>query len=165
MSTNIEMIIENNNRFFSLFDISSFLFGNQGFSLDVENYINNTKKKITCFYNKDEILFINGYDLYKIFDTFKSHFSSYHEERIQEIKNNLKSIGIYKSKRRWNSYKLFIMYRQQYQCDICQKLLAPNCEMDHKIALHKNGVDELSNIRALCSECHSNKTYQEKLNL
>lgn len=50
-----------------------------------------------------------------------------------------------------------------WRCGMCENLL-PSCfEIDHKIPLWNNGPDEPSNMWALCSGCHSQKTEDETI--
>lgn len=157
---NINYTVKNNVKFFSIDDISSYLFNNTGFKYDVDNFLHKTKKKINYF-DQDEQLYIEGKCMYDVFDHFESIFSYEQSVKIKNIMKQLRNIGIYKTKRRLNSCKLYIMYKQKYQCNTCKILLTPYCEIDHILALHKGGKDEIENLQALCSECHDKKTYQE----
>jgi 5-methylcytosine-specific restriction endonuclease McrA len=43
----------------------------------------------------------------------------------------------------------------------CQRCGSPASHVDHVIPKHKGGTDELSNLQALCSGCHTFKTAAE----
>jgi hypothetical protein len=50
-----------------------------------------------------------------------------------------------------------------WRCGMCGELL-PSCfEIDHQIPLWDGGLDESSNMWALCSGCHSQKTEDETI--
>lgn len=50
-----------------------------------------------------------------------------------------------------------------WRCGMCENLL-PSCfEIDHKIPLWKGGEDNASNMWALCSACHAQKTENETI--
>ena len=38
----------------------------------------------------------------------------------------------------------------------------PSAEVDHRIPLHRGGLDTLSNLQGLCKSCHSEKTSRER---
>jgi 5-methylcytosine-specific restriction endonuclease McrA len=54
-----------------------------------------------------------------------------------------------------------VAYEQQYKCGKCSKLLDEHHEIDHKQPLWNGGTNNRSNLWALCSSCHKNKTAQE----
>ena len=50
-----------------------------------------------------------------------------------------------------------------WRCGMCEELL-PSCfEIDHKIPLWCGGPDDCTNMWALCSGCHSQKTEEETI--
>jgi 5-methylcytosine-specific restriction endonuclease McrA len=51
--------------------------------------------------------------------------------------------------------------QQQYLCGRCKKLLDEHHEIDHKQPLWNGGTNDRSNLWALCSACHKDKTAQE----
>ena len=46
---------------------------------------------------------------------------------------------------------------QKWTCWNCADMLRSSFEIDHTIPLWKDGFDEIENMRALCSNCHSQK--------
>lgn len=159
---NIKVIEKNDIKFIYVNDISTYLYNNTGFLYDVEHFLQKTKKKINYLYDQEEFLLLEIKYLYDIFDHFEATFDHDQNVKIKNIKKHLRSIGIYKTKRRLQSCKIYVMYKQTYRCNICHNILTPYCEIDHIIALQNGGLDEISNLQALCNECHNKKTYREK---
>jgi len=52
---------------------------------------------------------------------------------------------------------------QGWKCGTCQKLLDETYEVDHKVALFQGGSNDMSNLLALCPQCHRTKTVDERL--
>ena len=52
---------------------------------------------------------------------------------------------------------------QQWLCKKCNKMLPATFEIDHIIRLDKGGSNDLSNLRALCPNCHRDITAAEYL--
>ena len=85
------------------------------------------------------------------------------EEKIKRVISKLRSLGYYKTKRRLSrSLRIHIMYKQEYKCKTCNELLRPDCHIDHTVKLEDGGLDEESNLQALCVPCHMIKTYNER---
>ena len=59
--------------------------------------------------------------------------------------------------------KKFVAAQQQWKCGECNKQLNAWFEVDHKIRLDNGGTNEVSNLVALCRECHGCKTAMENL--
>ena len=57
--------------------------------------------------------------------------------------------------------RLFIAFHQDYQCGICRNLLTAQYEIDHRWALCLGGDNELSNLQALCPDCHRYKSVED----
>jgi hypothetical protein len=60
--------------------------------------------------------------------------------------------------------KKFIAANQNWICKDCNKQLPAWFEVDHVIALHNGGTNELDNLVALCRDCHGKKTAMDRLN-
>ncbi len=59
--------------------------------------------------------------------------------------------------------KQVILERQNYRCAMCGKRLKPGViHFDHKKPLALGGEDDISNIQALCPECHHIKTKRDR---
>jgi len=73
---------------------------------------------------------------------------------IKAVKVDIKKSRTVARKYRWD-----IAHRQGYKCNDCQVMLHPRAfEIDHMQELREGGLDELANLCALCSNCHSIKT-------
>jgi hypothetical protein len=64
-----------------------------------------------------------------------------------------------------NGQKKYVASIQKWRCGHCDKLLDASYEVDHIHALYKGGTNDLSNLVALCRNCHGMKTTKERLNL
>jgi hypothetical protein len=52
---------------------------------------------------------------------------------------------------------------QQWKCGHCNTVLDVTYEVDHKVALFNGGSNDMSNLVALCPNCHRKKTVAERL--
>ena len=50
---------------------------------------------------------------------------------------------------------------QQWRCKACDILLSANFDVDHIVALHNGGSNEVENLQALCLNCHRDKTFED----
>jgi len=82
---------------------------------------------------------------------------------IQSIQRLEKSGG--KSTKRCVSEtkKKYVASLQNWTCNKCKQQLSAWYEVDHKTRLEYGGTNELSNLEALCRECHGEKTAMENL--
>jgi hypothetical protein len=60
--------------------------------------------------------------------------------------------------------KKYIAASQNWICKDCNKQLPAWFEVDHVIALHNGGSNEIDNLVALCRDCHGKKTAMDRLN-
>jgi hypothetical protein len=60
--------------------------------------------------------------------------------------------------------KKYIAASQNWICKDCNKQLPAWFEVDHVIALHNGGTNEINNLVALCRDCHGKKTAMDRLN-
>jgi len=60
--------------------------------------------------------------------------------------------------------KKYIAASQNWLCKDCNKQLPAWFEVDHVIALHNGGTNEVHNLVALCRDCHGKKTAMDRLN-
>jgi len=73
-------------------------------------------------------------------------------------------IGFGKTKRSVSeTKKKFVAARQNWCCGDCNKQLNAWFEVDHKIRLEHGGGNDVSNLVALCRECHGEKTAMENM--
>jgi cytochrome c553 len=61
------------------------------------------------------------------------------------------------------SRKKYVASLQQWQCGECHQLLTASFEIDHIVRLDRGGSNEITNLIALCRECHGNKTILENM--
>jgi 5-methylcytosine-specific restriction endonuclease McrA len=59
--------------------------------------------------------------------------------------------------------KKFVAARQNWRCENCDKQLPAWFEVDHKVRLEYGGSNHVDNLRALCRDCHGEKTAIENL--
>ena len=59
--------------------------------------------------------------------------------------------------------KKYVASHQNWKCADCDKQLPPTFEVDHKIDLQYGGTNHVSNLAALCRNCHGNKTMLNNL--
>jgi len=77
-----------------------------------------------------------------------------------KLKSNITSI----QKRNVSSQtKKIIASNQKWKCGICNNIMDYTYEVDHHIPLFKGGTNDMSNLMALCRNCHGKKTILEKL--
>lgn len=59
--------------------------------------------------------------------------------------------------------KKYVASQQNWKCKHCQKQLSAWFEVDHVQRLEYGGSNEVSNLEALCRECHGKKTSMENM--
>jgi 5-methylcytosine-specific restriction endonuclease McrA len=59
--------------------------------------------------------------------------------------------------------KKYVASQQNWKCGKCNQQLSAWFEVDHKVRLERGGSNEVSNLVALCRECHGEKTAMENL--
>ena len=59
--------------------------------------------------------------------------------------------------------KKYVASQQNWKCGHCNQQLTAWFEVDHSIRLDQGGTNEVSNLVALCRECHGKKTTIENL--
>tara|TARA_B100001027_G_C16134457_1_gene270781 strand:- start:142 stop:582 length:441 start_codon:yes stop_codon:yes gene_type:complete len=60
--------------------------------------------------------------------------------------------------------KKYVASNQQWKCNYCKNLLDASYEVDHITPLYKNGSNDISNLQALCRNCHGKKTIYDRFN-
>ena len=78
---------------------------------------------------------------------------------------NTKTDKVFKGHKRNVSQlqKKMVASSQQWKCNKCRIILNFDYEIDHIKPLFKNGTNELSNLQALCRNCHGIKTGKDLL--
>jgi hypothetical protein len=59
--------------------------------------------------------------------------------------------------------KKYVASIQDWKCGQCKKKLSHTFEVDHKIRLENGGGNDVTNLVALCRECHGEKTALENM--
>jgi HNH endonuclease len=59
--------------------------------------------------------------------------------------------------------KKYVASMQDWKCGECKKKLTHTFEVDHKIRLEYGGSNDVTNLVALCRECHGEKTALENM--
>jgi hypothetical protein len=59
--------------------------------------------------------------------------------------------------------KKYVASMQNWKCGECQKQLPAWFEVDHTVRLEHGGTNEISNLVALCRDCHGKKTAMENM--
>lgn len=59
-----------------------------------------------------------------------------------------------------SSFKNELLVRQKYKCNICKKILdLRSTDVDHIKGIAEGGKTTLSNLQAICKNCHGAKTH------
>ena len=78
--------------------------------------------------------------------------------------NNGQPNGVKATKRSVSeTKKKYVASMQNWKCGECSKQLNAWFEVDHKVRLEYGGSNEVSNLVALCRECHGKKTAMENM--
>lgn len=94
-------------------------------------------------------------------DLISPFFSMSSEERSSHI---IMESGKKSSKRSVSeTKKKYVAAQQGWKCKHCQTELSAWFEVDHKVRLEYGGTNEVSNLEALCRECHGKKTAMENM--
>ena len=59
--------------------------------------------------------------------------------------------------------KKYVASHQGWKCNMCNQQLTHTFQVDHKIDLQFGETNEVSNLAALCNNCHAGKTAQKYL--
>lgn len=59
--------------------------------------------------------------------------------------------------------KKYVAAQQEWRCKHCEEQLKATFQVDHKVDLRYGGSNHVSNLVALCTECHATKTMQSNL--
>tara|TARA_B110000008_G_scaffold265925_1_gene291573 strand:- start:1026 stop:1604 length:579 start_codon:yes stop_codon:yes gene_type:complete len=59
--------------------------------------------------------------------------------------------------------KKYVAAQQGWKCNTCSQQLTHTFQVDHKIDLQFGGSNDVTNLAALCNNCHANKTSMNNL--
>ena len=71
------------------------------------------------------------------------------------VNSNKRSVGETKKK--------YVASQQNWKCAHCQHQLEAWYDVDHKVRLEYGGSNHISNLEALCKNCHGKKTAMENM--
>ena len=93
-----------------------------------------------------------------------SNNPNYNTPQMRRMMNSGMQVGGNKHKRCVSeSKKKFVAAQQQWKCAMCSNMLDATFEVDHKVDLQFGGSNHVSNLAALCNNCHANKTSMNNL--
>jgi TolA-binding protein len=86
------------------------------------------------------------------------------QQRVHELEQQVAQLSQPRRRRRVSqALKKQVACDQDWKCHTCMQKL-PSCyEVDHVRALWQGGSNDRENLRALCRNCHGNKTQSEAL--
>ena len=85
-------------------------------------------------------------------------FTSTSQNSSPQIKRMMHS-GLNTTKRSVSeTKKKYVASQQNWKCKKCKNMLSATFEIDHVIELNAGGSNHVSNLEALCRECHGKKT-------
>ena len=102
-------------------------------------------------------------------------FTDTNDNSFMQSLNGIDTPKIYPSKRMMNSgkggskrsvsetKKKYVAAHQDWKCNNCQSQLDHTYEIDHRIRLEYGGGNDVSNLVALCRNCHGKKTASENM--
>jgi hypothetical protein len=102
-------------------------------------------------------------------------FTSTDQSSFMESYNNINPSNINSEKRILSSGKTgtkrsvsetkkkYVASQQDWKCGECKTQLNAWFEVDHKVRLEHGGGNDVSNLVALCRECHGKKTAMENM--
>lgn len=105
--------------------------------------------KLIYFMNKKEDgKSVTIYELFGLSDNDKNKYKNYNKNKKRKVSATAKK---------------YVAANQKWLCNMCNNLLDASYEVDHIKPLYKGGGNEVSNLQALCRNCHGNKTIYDKL--
>lgn len=84
--------------------------------------------------------------------------------RDEQTNERIEKSGKTSSKRSVSeTKKKYVAAKQNWKCNKCKEQLSASFEVDHILRLEWGGTNEVSNLVALCRNCHGDKTSMENL--
>jgi len=90
------------------------------------------------------------------------NYAAYNDDSPQ-TKRMLNSGGNTTTRSVSETKKKYVAAQQGWKCNNCATQLNHTFEVDHKVDLRYGGTNHVSNLVALCRNCHGEKTMQNKL--
>ena len=110
---------------------------------------NNTKDMLTPLFDfttaRDKVNQMGQTNSYAIPQTMNHSRSSTIKRSVSETK------------------KKYVAAQQGWKCNTCSQQLTHTFQVDHKIDLQFGGSNDVTNLAALCNNCHANKTSMNNL--
>tara|TARA_B100001559_G_C16488408_1_gene617227 strand:- start:46 stop:594 length:549 start_codon:yes stop_codon:yes gene_type:complete len=98
-----------------------------------------------------------------IFDFTKAANGGYRAAETPQMRRMMNS-GRSSTKRSVSeTKKKYVASRQGWKCQDCSNQLDATFEVDHLVELQHGGTNHVSNLRALCRNCHGKKTMLSNL--
>lgn len=98
-----------------------------------------------------------------IFDFTKAANGGYSAAQTPQMRRMMNS-GRTSTKRSVSeTKKKYVASRQGWKCQDCSNQLDATFEVDHLVELQHGGTNHVSNLRALCRNCHGKKTMLSNL--
>ena len=95
-------------------------------------------------------------------DSMTQNYTAYNDDTPQH-KRMLNSGGNTTTRSVSETKKKYVAAQQGWKCNNCGTQLNHTFEVDHKVDLRYGGTNHVSNLVALCRNCHGEKTLQNKL--
>jgi hypothetical protein len=95
-------------------------------------------------------------------DSMAQSYTAYNDDTPQH-KRMLNSGGNTTTRSVSETKKKYVAAQQGWKCNNCGTQLNHTFEVDHKVDLRYGGTNHVSNLVALCRNCHGEKTLQNKL--
>ena len=118
---------------------------------------NNTKNIITPFFDMTNDNIYNKINGYKNLVNTKIHNNNNNNN------SKLLNSGFTNKRCVSESKKKYVAAQQEWKCNECKMTLPSNYEVNHIIELQFGGSNHISNLEALCRNCHGQKTIQHKI--
>lgn len=95
--------------------------------------------------------------------SISKHYDAYNTPNTPNAPNAPKNEGIKYKRSVSETKKKFVASSQNWRCKDCNAMLTAWFEVDHIVRLENGGSNEVSNLVALCRNCHGKKTAYENM--
>lgn len=92
-----------------------------------------------------------------------SNTSAMNNAVTPQMKRMLNSGGNSSKRSVSETKKKYVAAQQDWRCKHCEEQLKATFQVDHKVDLRYGGSNHVTNLVALCTECHATKTMQSNL--